>query len=111
MSTDKDIIEIISKIAVLDERSKNFENRLDGIEREIDEKLKNIETKIDKQSEETNSKLDKISEKLESFSFAEERRKASYKTILGFGSITLVLSSLFSWIVDKWQLILTTFFK
>lgn len=107
---EQELIVIHSKLSVLDERSKNFEARLDGIEKEIDDKLRTIENKIDKQRSETNTKLDSIGGKLDEVLVSDEKRKASIKTLGMVGGLVIVLAGFLSWLVDKWELIKNTFF-
>lgn len=122
------MIEVKKEVAVLNERSRNLEKRLESVEKEIDDKLKNIETKIDKQRVETTHELDKIVlkmdvqrketnvmldtivTKIDGLSLQEEKRKHGLKTMGLVGGAFMIIAGFVAWLVDKWDLILKTFF-
>lgn len=112
----------------LDEKMKNLENRISGVEMRIDQKLQKIEdkmadnnrsseqrlekieAKINDSKKQTEQQLHIIDEKVDSIIELQSQLKGGWKTLSFVVSGILVFAGFVAFMTDKWDLIKSTFF-
>lgn len=101
----EEMIQIHTKLGVLDEKTRSLTERLAGFERSIDERLIKIDEKLKDNHKNNEVKLQGIEDKIDSFFEVQNQTKGFIKAILFVGSGVVVVGGILAWFVDRWSVI------
>lgn len=105
------LLKLENKVNLNEEKLKSVENKVNGLEKNIDEKLNKIEDKLKENNNYIEQKLNKIEDKIDEFFSQQNQNKGFLKAASFFGTGIILLATLFSWLIDKWELIKNGLFK
>lgn len=98
----KNFLSITERIIKLEERTSSFDRRIVEMDFSIKEKLKDIDIKIQDFDLQAKEDFRKMDYKLDEIISIKDKLDGSWKAVVGLGTIIVVASSGFAWLVDKW---------
>ena len=105
MNTENiNMISVHTKLGALEERTNNFEKRLDGVEDSIDQRLKDIDFKITQNNLMAETKLEKVDEKVDQILSLHSELRGSWKMTTFLATVFLTLCGAAAWFIDKFEI-------